>query len=361
MRLANILDRYLTREWLKVFLTTVFGFPFIAIIFELVDKLDQYIAQGLEPRAIALAYFFSLPEKIFLIIPAAVLFATVFSIGAMGRHSELTAAKASGTSFHRLVLPVMMAAMLATGVGVALGEIAPRSTRKQLELLGERERRSQTKRFNFAYRAEEGWVYVIRSLDLDDKQIRNVQIEREGTGQDYPTLVVQSNRGSFRVYLGHWTLNRCRLRIMTGEGTDRTFRFDSLRLRAMNETPEELLAEAKKPEEMRYTELGRYIDALERSGGDGRRLRVQQALKLAIPATCFIIALFAAPLAITGPKSGGAYGVAIGLGTTVAFLILVQLSQAIGAGGVLPPVIAAWTPNAAFGLAGLWLLKQAPT
>src|SRR3989475_8840953 len=41
------------------------------------------------------------------------------------------------------------------------------------------------------------------------------------------------------------------------------------------ERPIDLLAEPKAPEEMRYAELGRYINALARSGSDTKKLRVR--------------------------------------------------------------------------------------
>jgi lipopolysaccharide export system permease protein len=74
-----------------------------------------------------------------------------------------------------------------------------------------------------------------------------------------------------------------------------------------------------------------------------------------------IIALFGAPLAVAAPRASGAFGIAASLATTMVFLLLVQLSQAVGAGGMLPPAAAAWTPNAAFAIAGLVLLRKAPT
>ncbi len=74
-----------------------------------------------------------------------------------------------------------------------------------------------------------------------------------------------------------------------------------MRLKALSQSPADLLAEPKAPDEMRYAELGRYIDALRRSGNDANKLIVEQALKLALPATCLIIALFGAPLAVHGP------------------------------------------------------------
>jgi len=358
---ARLLDRYFLREWTKIFGLSAVGFPLVAIILELTDKLDDYLSRGIEPGAIALSYVFGLPEKVFLILPAAVLFATVFSVGNMNRHFELVAGKASGQSFHRLAAPALLAAVVAAIVGLGLGELAPIVKRRQAELLGEREIRSVNSRYNFVYRADQGWVYAIRSLEAEHRTINDPVLEREGTGADYPTLVIQASRGWYSDTTPGWTLRQGRFRIVPGPDAVLTFSFDSMRMRSLVETPAALLAEPKDPEEMRYGELRRYIEWLERSGGDARKLRVDLALKLAIPFTCIIIAVFGAPLAVTAPRAGGAFGIGVSLATTVVFLTLVQLSKAVGAGGLLPPTLAAWMANIVFGAAGVWLAKQTPT
>lgn len=356
-----ILDRYLLREWTRIVLVTALGFPLIVIAFGLTDNLDEHLAREIAPRAIALGYAFSLPENIYMTLPAAVLFATVFSLGAFSRHSELTAAKASGRSVRRTIAPVLAAAAIVSVVALALGEWAPEATRRQLEYLGEREVRSTTSRFGFVYRADGGWVYAVRVLDVRDQIMRDVVLEREGPGVEYPTLVVQSPSAAYDSAAGVWSLRNARLGVLPTVEDGLWFTFDSLRTRNLVETPEDLLVEPKEPREMRYEELGAYIDDIERSGGDGRKLRVRQALKIAIPFTCVVIAVFGAPLALASPRTSGAIGVGISLATTVVFLLLVQLSEAIGAGGLVPPTVAAWLPNVMFGMIGVVLLARAPT
>jgi lipopolysaccharide export system permease protein len=356
-----ILDRYLLREWFRILMLTALGFPLIVIAFELTDNLDEHLSRGIEPGAIALGYAYSIPDKLAVILPAAVLFATVFSLGSQNRHSELTAAKASGRSLTRTVWPLLGVATMTAGFTLALGEWAPTATTRQLELLGEREVRSTSARYNFVYRADHGWVYAARALDLNQQSLRDLVLEREGRGPVYPTLVVQSPDARFSDSTERWMLRGARFRVLPALDQEITFAFDSLVQRALVETPAGLLVEPKDPREMRYGELGRYIDDLERSGGDGRKLRVRQALKIAIPFTCIVIALFGAPLAVTAPRSSGALGVGISLVTTVVFLMLIQLSEAIGAGGLLPPLVAAWLPNLVFGAAGVILLIRAPT
>ena len=360
--LGNTLDRYLLREWLRVFLVTLLGFPVLVIVIDLTDKLDRYMSRGITKGAVALSYVYDLPEKMFLVLPVAVLFATVFTVGALGRHSELTAAKASGISFHRLVRPLFLAASAAFLVGLALGELAPVVATRRLELLGERAIRSTTSRYNFVYRADGGWVYAIRSLELSTGEMRDVILEREGTGATYPTIVLAAQRAGYGDTTRRWTLHDGALRYLGGPLEEFAFQFDSLRTRSLlRERPVDLLAEPKGPDEMRYAELGRYIDALARSGADAKKLRVERALKIAIPFICVLISLFGAPLAISSPRSGAAWGVAVSLATTFIVLLMFQLSKAVGAGGVLPPAFAAWTPNLLVGAAAIYLLRKAQT
>ena len=101
---------------------------------------------------------------------------------------------------------------------------------------------------------------------------------------------------------------------------------------------------------------------MERSGADVNLFKVERMLKLAIPVTCVIIALFGAPLATSTQRGGGAaYGIAISLATTVFFLVLVQLTKAIGGKGLMPPELAAWMPNVLVGVIALVLLARVRT
>jgi lipopolysaccharide export system permease protein len=359
--MLRVLDRYLLRQWIRVFTFTAIGFPLIVVLIEVTDDLSAHMARGLSPAAVAIAYLFSMPDKIFMILPAAVLFATVFSFGSMSKHSELVAAKASGVSFFRLLVPVLLISLVATGLGIVIGEMAPPATRRQLELLGELRTYSATARTSFVYRAEEGWTYTIRELNAQEQRARHLVLEREGTGADYPTLAIQARQADYDSTNAQWTMTDTRFRIIANPSNVLAFGSDSMRVRHFDETPEQLLVEEKRPEEMRYAELGRYIDSLERSGGDGRQLRVGQALKIAVPFTCLIIALFGAPMVVAAPRAGGSIGIAISLGTTLIFLTMIQLSRAIGQGGLIPPTVAAWLPNVAFGIAGLILLKTVRT
>ena len=46
--IPRTLDRYILRQWLKIFTITTIGFPLVVILIELTDKLDEYLLRDLD-------------------------------------------------------------------------------------------------------------------------------------------------------------------------------------------------------------------------------------------------------------------------------------------------------------------------
>ena len=360
IRIGRALDRYVFGEFARTFVITALGFPVLVIVMDLVQNLDRYLERHVRPAALALSYAYWLPETMFEALPAAVLFAAVFTIGAVTRHSEITAAKASGISFYRFILPIAVGGVLATGLGLVLGELAPPWNAKRLALIGDTKRPEGHTRTHFAYTAESGRVYRAARLDVDSASLVVVEVERRGTGADYPTQLISAARAKWRASDG-WTLRKGTMHVLPSDTIDAAFVFDSLVERHMLERPRDLMLTPKAPEDMNYAELGRFIRAQARSGVDVNALRVSRMLKITIPVTCVIILLFAAPLATSTQRGGAAFGVGLSLGTTVVFLVLIQLTRAIGGKGMIAPGLAAWIPSVMFGLAGLVLMARTRT
>lgn len=359
-RFLHPLDRYVLSEFWKVLAATALGFPLLVIIVDVSEKLDTYLRRDLPIRDIVLAYLYGVPDTMFLVLPAAVLFATVFTVGAFTRHSEITAAKASGISFHRFIAPIAFGALASTGLGLVLAEVVPPLNARRLELLQEKQARNTISRTNFAYAAEAGRVYKIGFANVEAASLQAIEIERKGLGPDYPSYVIAAKDGGWNAEQG-WMLRDGVIHLMPDSLTNLTVQFDSLADRLFTEAPTSLMANPKAPAEMGYRDLGRFITAMERSGTDVNKLKVERMLKLAIPVTCVIIMLIGAPLATSTQRGGTAYGIAISLAVTVIFLVLLQLTQAIGAGGLIMPELAAWIPGALFAVVGTYLLIKVRT
>ncbi len=353
------LDRYVAGLYLRVWLICVFGAPILFIIFKLTDDLDKYLARGLSLQQILLAYLFDFPYQMSLSLPVASLFGAVFTVALMSRNFEITAAKASGVSFYRLIAPMIVLGVVLSVVGLALGELVPVTNRLRAEALEERASSGRTVRSQFVFGADGGRAYTVRRLMADRGLIQDIVIDREGTGADYPTYRIFAPSAQWAE--GRWRMFRGYLHYFPGEMRVLTFAFDTLHQRDFTETPQDLLAEPKDPEEMNYRELGQFIDSIRRSGGDARKLQVERVLKIAFPVACLIVVLFGSALGNSTGRRGPAMGVGIALATVLIYLLSVRISEGMGAGGILPPALAAWLPNLLFLAIGLILLNQTRT
>src|ERR1043165_8559491 len=134
-RIFRPLDLSFFSEFFKIFFATALGLPVLVVIIDLVDNLENYLNRQIHRGDIALSYLYFLPESAFMVVPAAVLFATVFAVGGFTRNNEITAAKASGLSFYRLIIPIFVGATIAFAMDLTLAELMPVTTRMRNELL----------------------------------------------------------------------------------------------------------------------------------------------------------------------------------------------------------------------------------
>ena len=358
-RLITPLDRYVASEFARIFLVTVLGFPLLVIIIDLVEKLRRYTADNLSIADVALAYYYMLPDTMFMVLPAATLFATVFSITNFTRYSEVTAAKASGISFYRFIAPVIVMSFGAMVLGLVVGEFAPPANAKKEAILRKKSASPENERYNFSFSSGTGRNYRIYTLDVRKASVDRIEVEERRT-KLRPATLISAEKGDWNARRG-WSLQGGVMHVMKSDTSDFVVAFDSIYDPKIRETAKELRASEKAPAEMTFRQLTDFIRTLEASGADVAVLKVERMLKIAIPVTCIIIALFGAPLATSSQRGGAAFGVAISLGTTIIFLILIQLTKAVGGNGVISADLAGWLPNILVGTVALILLARVRT
>jgi lipopolysaccharide export system permease protein len=115
--------------------------------------------------------------------------------------------------------------------------------------------------------------------------------------------------------------------------------------------------------EMNLFQLGRYIEKLQEEGQSADKYLVDWYDKTAFPFVCLIMAALSVPFAIRiNPRFGG---MALGLGVSIvaafSYWIVHTAFIALGHGGYLPPMLAAYGANIVFGLGAGILLLQAGT
>ncbi|MGH7582957.1 MAG: LptF/LptG family permease [Gemmatimonadales bacterium] len=356
LRPFGVLDRYVVKQWCATFVLSAVGVPAVAVLIDLSERFNRLADRHLSVSQILIGQMYLFPSKMAILVPAAVLFATVFTLNGMGRHSELTAVLASGVSFYRLIAPMILLAVLAVPFDFELQELAGPATTRQKELQHENLAGDWSPmRPDFAYASKSGWTWAIKAMTQQPGAASGLVGEgpRDTVGRRW---AVASDSAVWNPSRRAWDLRHGAAYFVSDSSVLASFGFKGLRVRSFTEQPRELMTENKRAEEMTTAELRGYINRLRASGAQAGALDVELPLKYAVPFACLVVALFGAPLAITNARAGAAIGLAIALGTTLVYLTGTQIMKAVGAKGFMEPHLAAWAMNIAFLAVGIVLL-----
>jgi LPS export ABC transporter permease LptG len=127
------------------------------------------------------------------------------------------------------------------------------------------------------------------------------------------------------------------------------------------EPPSYFKTDEPEPDRMSYDELNRHIVRLRASGFHVVPYMVQLQRKIAFPFVALIMTLLAVPFAVTTGRRGALYGIGVGIVMAIVYWTAQSVFAAIGAGGVISPVLAAWAPNILFGAAAAYMILTVRT
>ena len=128
----RILDEYVVREFLNMFLLVLAGFVLLMLVFTFFDLVGDILRNHI-PLSIVGDYLVNLtPSMLYQIAPLAVLIAALVTFGVLNRNSEIIAMKATGISLYRLVIPIVsIAAILAVSLFLFDEYYLPQANRRQ--------------------------------------------------------------------------------------------------------------------------------------------------------------------------------------------------------------------------------------
>jgi len=191
-----ILERYILRNYIGPFLFSISVITFIFIMDFILRYISLFLEKGVEFHIVLQTFVLSLGHMFALIIPMAVLPATLMTFGNLASENEITAMKASGISLHRMILPgFIFAALLTAGMIYYNNHILPESNHKLLNLLIDINKKKPTieikeNRFIDAF---EGYKIYVRSKDDKTGRIADVQIfENDKNGNLIKTITAET-------------------------------------------------------------------------------------------------------------------------------------------------------------------------
>lgn len=356
----KILDRYIVKQFVQTILFGLITFLVLFIIIDMMENLDDFIDQNVPNSLIFEYYLVFMPEIIRLMLPIAVLLASLFTVGKMSNLSELTAIKAGGVSFYRYMAPFVVVAFFISIFAIYFGGyIAPMANKHKVYI----EQNYMKKGLvptgtNIFFQDTRTRIVNIFYFDTYNNQANRVSIQEfDSTDITKMTSRIDAVRMKYDTTKAAWNLIDGVKRVFTDNG-ETAEKFSSMAITDLNFIPDDVIKKQRKPEEMSLSELDNYAKEQLRTGNDPTRIFIEYHSRIAFSFTSLVVVLFGLPVSANKRKGGLAIQFGISLLITFVYLVFMKMSQAFGKNGVLDPFMTAWIANIIFlGAAVINLLR----
>jgi LPS export ABC transporter permease LptG len=298
------------------------------------------------------------------------LVAVLITFGILTRTNELTAMKATGISLYRVTVPVLViAAMLAVALFLFDESYLPTANRRQEALRSVIKgkpaqtflRPDQQWMFGKEQPGKPGRIFYYQFFDANHDRFANISVFEFNPENFSLSRRIFASSAHWEPQLNQWIFEQGWERHFQGEAVSSYSQFNVQSFPEVIEEPQYFKKEARQSQEMSFGELDRYIRDLRQSGFDTKQLSVQLNRKLAFPLITLVMAGLAVPFALSMGKRGSLTGIAAAIGLAVGYWLIASTFEALGDVNMLPSMLAAWTPDVLFALAGGYLLLRTPT
>ncbi|MBV9625457.1 MAG: LptF/LptG family permease [Acidobacteria bacterium] len=360
-----LLDDYVLRDFVVNLGLVVGALVVLSLVFTVFELLGDILRNQVSPWVVGEYLLNVTPYFLYNIAQYGVLLAVLITLGLMQRSNEVTALKATGISIYRIIMPVLVAgALVATALFISDEFYLPHTNKRQDALLNKIKGKPPQTYLN-PYRkwifGQHSTIYYYQFFDSDRNQFGDLSVFQFNPQTFQLRERIYADRAHWEERLRHWVCTQGWDRSFEGPAIRDFHTFDVATFNPLSEPPDYFKKEVRQSLEMNYEQLRRYIHDLQQSGFEVVKLKVQLQKKLAFPAVTFVMGVLAIPFALSAGRRGTMAGVATAIGIAVVYTVISGLFEALGNISQLPPVLAAWSPDAIFALVGGYLILKIPT
>jgi lipopolysaccharide export system permease protein len=342
LRPGRLLDRYIFLALLQQVLMVLLALLAIFGFFALLEQLDDVGAGRYGLSLAALLVFYQMPQLAEQMAPIAALIGTLICIGSMVTSNEITAMRAGGVGFQRIVAAAVIAA-LCFGLGALLFADAtvPGSERAARQLKALIKGQDNTLALRSGYWARDGDRFVnIRGVRPNGEIARIELFEFDATDE----LRVYTRAARARWSREQWVLEDITQSVFHDRRVEERH-IDAASWKSLLR-PDLIDLVVLDPASLAMRDLWSYISYLENNAQDSQRYRQALAAKLVYPLASAAMVLLAIPIVFTTPRDTS-LGIRIALGVMIGLVFHVANRAAGDIGLVygLSPVLAALLPT----------------
>jgi lipopolysaccharide export system permease protein len=355
----KIIDWYIIKKYLGTFIFTLGIFTVITVVFDISEKLDDFLKNDVTTYNIVFQYYAGfIPFYLNFLSPLINFIAVIFFTAKMADQTEIVPILCGGASFNRFLRPYIIASTLIFLVSMGFNLfIIPETNRLMTTFENTFLKNHENYKNNVHLQLDSNTYIFLESFDNTNNTGNKFSLEKFN-GDELKTKIM-ADRITFDTISRKWTIENYTKRSVDGlkENMSRGAKIDTL----LDMRPIDFDARDNIYSAMNFWELNEKIKKEKiRGSGIMVNLELEKYKRWTYPFSAYVLTLIG--VALSSRKVRGGVGLPLGLGILLSFvyILFIQFANTFALKGGLPPIVAVVIPNVIFGLLGLYLLVKAP-
>lgn len=356
----KILDKYIIKKFLGTFFFSLALIIVIAVVFDISEKLDDFIERKAPFSAIVFDYYFNfIPYFANLFAPLFIFISVIFFTAKMASNTEIVAILNSGISFRRLLYPYFVASLFLAGLSFYFnGWVIPHSNKVKLNFENLYIKNPvEFKDRNLHRQISPGIYMYLEGYNNVENVGYRFSLERIENGKR--NWFLNSDRIIWDSIGSKWKIENYYIRTIVG--FKETIRMGQRLDTTLSIKPADFKRRLNSIDAMDTPTLNKFIREEEAQGSENvNTYLIEKYRRIAVPFSTFILMLIG--VSLSSKKSRGGIGVQLGFGIFLSFtyILFQQFSNTFAVNGAIPSLIAVWIPNMIFAVIAFYLVRIAP-
>jgi lipopolysaccharide export system permease protein len=356
----KIWDVYIIKKFLGTYFLAIALIIGISIVFDLSEKIDNYMDNEAPARDVVIFYLNFIPYFANLLSSLFTFIAVIFFTSKMAYNSEIIAILSSGVSFRRILVPYFISAFfIATLSFVLMAYVIPHANERRLNFEYTYLKESPYKiERNLHMQIDTGVYLYMRNYRPNIQKGYKFSLE-EFEGNDLKSKLMADNI-RWDSTKNKWTIRNYYIRKITPAKNDTIITGTSMDT-TLSVKPSDFGQYTDIVKTMNMPELNRFIDKKRIQGAENlQAYLIEKHRRFSYPFSTFILTLIG--VFLSSKKLKGGMGMQIGLGITLSFayILFMRFATMFALKGGIEPFVAVWIPNIIFAFIALGLYRLAP-
>ena len=355
------LDWYIIRKFLVTFFMSLLFLAVIIIIFDISEKIDDFVRKEVPIREIAFDYYLNfVPYFMNQYSPMFVFLTVILFTSKMTQDSEIVAMLSSGISYHRIVRPYIISAAAIAIISLVAGMyILPPANAVRVDFEQKYNPWRKVKLgHDMHYKLENDRFVYFESFSAYNNTAYNFTLEDLSGGRLNSKLTAES--AQYDTVSGRWKLRNYFIRDYD-EGLNDHIRSGRQIDTVISMTREDFFRNRYTIQQLNQRELNQLIDIqIMRGDASVNMSLIEKHNRFALPVSAFILTIIGLSLCTKKKRGGMGWNLAAGTALGFSYILFMQFSEMFVVTDTLPAQVAVWMPNVLYAIIAIVLYIKAP-